>query len=235
MALGFFFVNKVFSYNCATRLPASCYDYTGTRLALLASRLHPAKSCCKLSGMTFDERMARYLDTPPSIHPTAFVAPGAVVVGDVALGEESSVWYGSVLRGDINEIRIGAHSNIQDGTVVHLADDYGVYVGEYVTCGHSAILHACTIDDEVLIGMGATILDGAEIGARAIIGANALVTGGTKIPPGSMVLGSPAKVRRALDLEEQRRIRAWAEKYVLVSRAFLARPQAAAPYGVAAL
>jgi carbonic anhydrase/acetyltransferase-like protein (isoleucine patch superfamily) len=179
--------------------------------------------------MTFEERMNRYLDATPSIHPTAFVAPGAVIVGDVTLGEESSVWYSSVLRADINEIRIGPRSNIQDGTMVHLADDFGVYVGQYVTCGHAAILHACTIDDEVLIGMGATVLDGAEIGARSIIGANALVTKDMKVPPGSLVLGSPAKIRRTLDLEEQADIRHWAEKYVLVARAFLARPHLTAP------
>jgi carbonic anhydrase/acetyltransferase-like protein (isoleucine patch superfamily) len=173
--------------------------------------------------MNFDERMARYLDAPPRIHPTAFVAPGAVLVGDVELCEEASVWYGAVLRADINQIRIGPRSNIQDGSVVHLADDLGVFVGQYVTCGHSAILHACTIDDEVLIGMGATVLDGAEIGARSVIGANALVTQHMKIPPGSLVLGSPAKVRRTLDLEEQAAVRPWAEKYVKVSRAFLAR------------
>jgi len=99
----------------------------------------------------------------------------------------------------------------------------GVFVGEYVTCGHSAILHACTIDDEVLIGMGATVLDGAEIGARSVIGANSLVTQGMKIPPGSLVLGSPAKVRRTLDLEEQAGVRYWAEKYVMLSRAYMAR------------
>jgi len=173
--------------------------------------------------MTFDERMARYLDTKPNIHPTAFIAPGAVIVGDVAIGEEASVWYGAILRADINQIRIGPRSNIQDGTVVHLADNFGVYVGQYVTCGHAAILHACTIDDEVLIGMGATVLDGAEIGARSIIGANSLLTQGMKIPPGSLVFGSPAKVRRTMDLEEQAAVRHWAEKYVLVSRAFLAR------------
>jgi len=145
------------------------------------------------------------------------------VIGDVTLGEEASVWYGTVLRADINHIRVGPHSNIQDGTVVHLADDYGVTLGQYVTCGHSAILHACAIDDECLIGMGSTILDGVEIGARSIIGANALVTQHMKIPPGSLVLGSPAKVRRTLDLEEQAGLRAWAEKYVHVSRAYLAR------------
>jgi carbonic anhydrase/acetyltransferase-like protein (isoleucine patch superfamily) len=173
--------------------------------------------------MNFDEHMARYLDAAPSIHPTAFIAPGAVIVGDVEIGEEASVWYGAVLRADINRIRIGPRSNVQDGSVVHLADDLGVFLGEYVTCGHAAILHACTIDDEVLIGMGSTVLDGAEIGARSVIGANSLVTQGMKIPPGSLVLGSPAKVRRALDLEEQQGVRPWAEKYVKLSRAYMAR------------
>ena len=176
--------------------------------------------------MNFEERMARYLDAEPSIHPTAFIAPGAVIVGDVTIGEEASVWYGAVLRGDINRIRIGPRSNIQDGSVVHLADDLGVEVGQYVTCGHAAILHACSVDDEVLVGMGATVLDGAEIGARSVIGANALVTQGMKIPPGSLVLGSPAKVRRTLDLAEQASVRTWAEKYVMVSRAYMARRQA---------
>jgi len=173
--------------------------------------------------MNFDEQMGRYLDAKPVIHPTAFVAPGAVIVGDVELAEESSVWYGAVLRADLNRIRVGPRSNIQDQAIIHLADELGVYVGQYVTCGHGAILHACTIDDEVLIGMGATILDGAEIGARSVIGANALVTQGTKIPPGSLVLGAPAKVRRTMDMEEQASVRSWAEKYVLLSRAYLAR------------
>ena len=173
--------------------------------------------------MDFDERMARHLDATPSIHPTAFIAPGAVIVGDVEVGEDASIWYGAILRADLNQIRIGPRSNVQDGSVVHLADDLGVFMGQYVTCGHNAILHACSIDDEVLVGMGAIILDGAEIGARSIIGANALVTGETKIPPGSLVLGSPAKVRRTLNLEEQAGLRAWAEKYVHVTRAYLAR------------
>jgi carbonic anhydrase/acetyltransferase-like protein (isoleucine patch superfamily) len=173
--------------------------------------------------MDFDERLARRLDTQPAIHPTAFIAPGAVVTGDVEIAEEASIWYNAVLRGDLNQIRIGPRSNIQDGAVVHLADDFGVYVGEYVTCGHGAILHACKIDDEVLIGMGATVLDGAEIGARSVIGANALVTQGMKVPPGSMVLGAPAKIRRALTLEEQASVRTWAEKYVKLSRMYLGR------------
>jgi gamma-carbonic anhydrase len=173
--------------------------------------------------MTFDERIQLYLDKKPTIHPTAFVAPGATVVGDVTLGEESSVWFNTVLRADINSITVGPRSNIQDGSVVHLADDYGVQIGELVTVGHKAMIHACTIADEVLVGMGAIVLDGAEIGARSIIGAGALVTQHKNIPPGSLVLGSPAKVVRQLDLEEQKLIKTWAEKYVLVSRKYLGR------------
>ena len=173
--------------------------------------------------MTFEERTQRYLQSNPNIHATAFVAPGATVVGAVTLEEESSIWFGTVLRGDINEIRIGPRSNIQDGSVVHLADDFGTYVGELVTVGHKAILQACTVADEVLVGMGAIILDGAEIGTRSIIGAGALVTQNKKIPPGSLVLGSPARVVRQLDLEEQHSIKHWAEKYVELSKKYLAR------------
>lgn len=177
--------------------------------------------------MTLHERLTRYLDTKPQIHPSAFVAPGADVIGHVTLEEESSVWYQAVLRGDINRIVIGPRSNVQDGAVVHLADDYGTFVGELVTVGHKAILHACTIGDEVLVGMGATVLDGAEIGARSIIGAGALVTGGKKIPPGSLVLGSPAKVVKTLSLEEQAGIKVWAEKYVALSRHYMERGERA--------
>ena len=159
----------------------------------------------------------------PSVHPSAFIAASADVIGRVTLGEESSVWYGAVLRGDINEIVIGPRSNIQDNAVVHLADDFGCYIGELVTVGHSAIIHACTIKDEVLVGMGSIILDGAVIGERSIIGAGALVTGGTIIPPGSLVIGSPGKVVRTLSLDEQGKVKSWAEKYVVVSRKFLSR------------
>ena len=167
--------------------------------------------------------MERYLAREPDIHPSAFVAPGAVVIGDVILGENASVWFHATLRGDINAIRIGAGSNIQDGSVIHLADDFPTIVGEYVTCGHKAILHACTIGDEVLVGMGAILLDDVEVGARSIIGANALVTQHTKIPPGSLVLGLPAKVVKQLDLEDQRALKSWAEKYVQLSRIYKAR------------
>ncbi len=160
------------------------------------------------------------LKSGPRLHPTAYVALNATVIGDVTLAEESSVWYGAVLRGDINRIIVGARSNIQDCAVIHLANDFPAIVGERVTVGHSAIVHACTVEDEVLVGMGAIILDGAEIGARSIIGANALVTGGTKIPAGSLVLGSPAKVVRRLSRDEQANIKTWALKYVETAKRF---------------
>lgn len=159
----------------------------------------------------------------PQIHDTAFVAASADLIGRVSIGEDASVWYNTTLRGDINEIVIGPRSNVQDNTCVHLADDYGAHIGELVTIGHSAIIHACTIKDECLIGMGACILDGAVIGERSIIGAQTLVTGGTEIPPGSLVLGSPGKVVKTLSKEEQQGIKKWAEKYVRVSREFLDR------------
>jgi gamma-carbonic anhydrase len=165
---------------------------------------------------------ARRLQLGPRIHSSAFVVPGATVIGDVTLDEESSVWYGAVLRGDINRIVIGARSNVQDGVVIHLSDDFPAIVGELVTIGHNAIVHACTLDDEVLVGMGATILDGSVIGARSIVGANALVTTGTVIPAGSLVVGSPAKVIRPLDLEEQGTIRKWALKYIESAKFFRA-------------
>jgi len=168
-------------------------------------------------------------DVWPTIDESAFVAASADVIGNVSLGANSSVWYNCTLRGDINFIRLGANSNIQDNCCVHLADDYGVSIGEWVTIGHSAIIHACTIEDEVLVGMGATILDGAVIGTRSIIGAGALVTKGTIIPPGSLVLGSPAKVVKQLDEKQQDSIKYWAEKYVKVSRKFKARQFVARP------
>lgn len=159
----------------------------------------------------------------PTVHPSAYVAASADVIGRVTLGEEASVWYHATLRGDIHEIVIGPRSNVQDNAVIHLSDDHGCHVGELVTVGHSAILHACTVEDEVLVGMGAIVLDGAVIGARSIIGAGALITGGTVIPPGSLVIGSPAKVVRTLSLDEQRNVKTWAEKYVRVSREYLGR------------
>lgn len=150
----------------------------------------------------------------PDIHPTAWVAPTASVLGDVIVGPEVSIFYGAVLRGDINEIRVGARSNVQDGCVLHLSRQLGCYVGCDVTVGHKAILHACKIEDQVLVGMGAIVLDGAEIGARSIIGAGALITGNKKFPPGSLIMGSPARLVRELSDEEQEGIKFWSQSYL---------------------
>ena len=173
--------------------------------------------------MTVQQRLVRHLGKTPDTARALFVAPNATVIGDVVLGPQSSVFYGAVLRGDINEIRVGEGTNIQDNAIVHLADDAGAHIGAWCTIGHAAIVHACTIGDECLIGMGATVLDHAKIGARSIVGANSLVPQRFECPPGSMVYGSPAKVVRALTDEEQRGLRRWAEKYIEVARAHAAR------------
>lgn len=159
------------------------------------------------------ERLERHLRKRPVLGQGVYIATGAVVLGDVTLGDHSSVWYNAVLRGDINRIVVGHHTNIQDNAVLHLADDFPCLVGDYVTAGHSAIVHACTVGDETLIGMGSTILDGAIIGEQSIVGANALVTQGAHIPPGSLVLGAPGQVVRALTTEERAGLKQWAEKY----------------------
>jgi gamma-carbonic anhydrase len=164
--------------------------------------------------------IAARLKKGPTIHSSAWIVAEATVIGDVTLAEESSVWYGAALRGDINRIIIGPRSNVQDNAVVHLDTNYPTTLGELVTIGHGAIVHACKIDDEVLVGMGAVILDDVEVGARSIIGANALVTLGTKIPPGSLVLGSPAKIRRQLSVDEQKDIARWAWSYVETAKQF---------------
>ena len=161
-----------------------------------------------------ETQLDRFLRRKPKLGRGVYIASGAVVIGDVTLGEGSSVWYNAVLRGDINRIVVGHHSNIQDNAVLHLADDFPCIVGNYVTVGHAAVVHACTIGDEVLVGMGAVILDGAVIGGQSIIGAKALVTQGVEIPPGSLVLGAPAKVVRSLTRRERAGLKSWAEKYV---------------------
>lgn len=165
-------------------------------------------------GGNLSRQLDKHLRQQPKLGAGVYIARGAVVLGDVTLGDNSSVWYNAVLRGDINCIEIGHHSNVQDNAVLHLADEFPCIVGNWVTIGHSAIVHACKVGDECLIGMGATILDGAEIGPQSIIGANALVTQFTQIPPGSLVIGSPAVVKRALSLEERATLRGWAQKYV---------------------
>jgi carbonic anhydrase/acetyltransferase-like protein (isoleucine patch superfamily) len=153
----------------------------------------------------------------PQIHPSAYVAEGAVVLGAVSVGEQASIWFGSVLRGDINRIAIGPRSNIQDGTIVHVSDDFAAVVGADVTVGHRAIIHACEVGDGTLIGMGAIIMDGARVGAGSVVAAGSLVTKGTQIPAGSLVVGSPAKVVRLLSPEERASNLALAAKYVEVA------------------
>lgn len=159
----------------------------------------------------------------PQLGEGVYVAPSAELVGGVSLGRESSVWFQCVLRADINVIEIGECSNIQDATVIHVADQFGTKVGDWVTVGHRAVLHACTVEDEVLVGMGAIIMDGAVIGRRSIVGAGALVPPGMEVPPGSLVLGMPARVQRTLREEEQARLRIWAERYLATAREYLKR------------
>jgi carbonic anhydrase/acetyltransferase-like protein (isoleucine patch superfamily) len=149
----------------------------------------------------------------PNIHPSAFVAPGAVVRGEVHLAENSSVFYNAVLRGDRAPISIGEGTNIQDNCVVHVEYDLPVTVGKNVTVGHGAILHGCTVGDETLIGMGAIVLNGAQIGKSCLIGAGALVTQNAVIPDGCMAVGSPARVKRPLTPEEMDGLRQSAADY----------------------
>jgi gamma-carbonic anhydrase len=179
--------------------------------------------------MTVQERLQAHLGRTPDIARVAFIAGNATVIGDVTLGPQSSVFYGAVLRGDIARIVVGEGSNLQDNVIVHLADDGDAVIGAWCTVGHGAIVHACTIEDECLIGMGATILDRARIGTRSIVGANALVKQDFTCPPGSLVVGAPAKVVRTLTPEEQAGLRPWAEKYVEVAQAHAAHGRTGRP------
>ena len=151
----------------------------------------------------------------PVVHPTAYVDVSAQVIGDVDIGADSSVWMNAVVRGDVNTIRIGDRSNIQDGTVVHVMHEtHPTRIGDDVTIGHAAVVHGCTIGNRVLIGMGATILNGAVVGEDSIVAAGSLVTEGAVIPPRSLVMGSPAKVRRPLSDEDVASILEYAANYV---------------------
>lgn len=155
----------------------------------------------------------------PVIDPEAFTAPTSVVLGEVTLAAGSSVWYHTVLRADGGPIVLGAGSNIQDNATVHVDVGFPVTVGERVSVGHNAVLHGCTVEDDVLVGMGATVLNGAHIGAGSLIAAQALVPQGMRVPPGSLVAGVPAKVRRELTEEEREGIRLNAAVYVDLAKA----------------
>jgi carbonic anhydrase/acetyltransferase-like protein (isoleucine patch superfamily) len=151
----------------------------------------------------------------PRIAPTAYLADGTTVVGDVEIGPQASIWFGTVVRGDVNWIRIGARSNVQDGAVVHVTGGtHPTVVGEDVTVGHRAVLHGCTIRDRCLVGIGSIVLDGAEVGPDAMVGAGALVPPGMKVPPRTLVLGAPARVARLLSDAEVEALGASARAYV---------------------
>jgi len=156
-----------------------------------------------------------YRGVLPRVHPTAFIDDSAQVIGDVEIGEESSVWMAVVVRGDVNAIRIGRRTNVQDGTIVHvMIDTHPTTIGDNVTIGHGAVVHGCTIEDQCLVGMGAILLNGAHIGAQSIVAAGALVTEGMKVPAKSLVMGSPAKVKRLLTHAEVAQIQGYADRYV---------------------
>lgn len=155
----------------------------------------------------------------PTIHPTAFIASTAAVMGDVTLGEDASVWYGAVLRGDMAPIVIGSQSNIQDGTVVHVDAGVPCSVGRRVAVGHRVVLHGCTVEDDCLIAMGSLLLNGVRIGAGSVVAAGAVVPEGMQVAPGSLVMGVPGRIIRPVDAELARRVTATWSHYVKEARA----------------
>jgi carbonic anhydrase/acetyltransferase-like protein (isoleucine patch superfamily) len=163
-----------------------------------------------------------YKGTLPKIHPSVFVDESAQVIGDVEIGEDSSVWFQVVIRGDVHFIRVGKRTNIQDGSLLHVTRvQWPLILGNEITVGHGVTLHGCRIKDCCLIGMRATLLDGVQVGEESMIGAGSLVTEGTIIPPRSLAFGSPAKVVRSLTDEEVAKIRQTAENYVLLAKDYL--------------
>ncbi len=156
----------------------------------------------------------------PAVSPSAYVDESAQVIGDVVIGDRSSIWCNVTVRGDVNKIRIGAETSIQDNTCLHIDYNIPLIIGDRVTVGHSCTVHGCTVEDDCLIGMGATILSGARIGAGSIVAAGALVTEGQQIPERSVVMGAPGKVKRQTTDEDLQRMRANAERYVQLSREY---------------
>ncbi len=161
-----------------------------------------------------------YRGASPRIAPSAYVDPGATVIGDVAIGERSSVWPSASIRGDISPIRIGAETNIQDGCVLHSDEGIPLTLGDRVTVGHSVVLHGCTIADDAVIGIGAIILNSARIGIGAVVAAGALVPEGMEIPPGMLAMGMPAKLRRPVTSDEQERFREGVRNYTARAAAY---------------
>jgi carbonic anhydrase/acetyltransferase-like protein (isoleucine patch superfamily) len=167
----------------------------------------------------------------PNIHPDAFVAPNATVLGDVTVEKDASIWYGCVVRGDLEPVTIGQASNIQDLTIIHTDEKLPALIGARVGVGHRSLLHGCVIEDDCLIGMGAILLSGSVIGAGSVVAAGALVTEGTRIPQGSLVMGAPARVVRSVDDELRRRIQHTANEYIAFARAHRAGEYPAARPG----
>jgi carbonic anhydrase/acetyltransferase-like protein (isoleucine patch superfamily) len=157
---------------------------------------------------------------PELVDPTAFLAEGAVVVGDVTIGSESSVWFGAVIRGDTAAIRIGRQTNVQDGCVLHADEGFPCQLGDRVTLGHGAIVHGANVEDDCLIGMRAVVMNGAKIGAGSVVAVGSVVLEGTVVPPGSVVMGQPARVKRQLTDRDRERIRHAAEHYVGAAKAY---------------
>ena len=168
--------------------------------------------------MEFDICPETTLEKDPDISDSTYIANGAQVLGDVTLGDQSSVWYNAVLRGDINYIKIGNRSNIQDNCTIHLENNLPCIVGDDVTVGHNCILHACDIEDACLIGMGAIILNGAKIGKGSVIGAGSLILENQIVPPLSLVVGSPGKIIRQLDPSTIEKHQKWALKYTQIAQ-----------------
>jgi len=176
------------------------------------------------SGGCYGARVVSALgDKSPHIDPSAFVVESAVVIGDVVLGPEASIWFHAVVRGDVERVRIGARTNVQDNATVHVTTDrWPTMLGEGVTVGHGAVLHGCTVGDHCLVGIGAIVLDGAVVGAECLIGAGALVPPGLEVPPRSLVLGSPGKRVRDLSADEVARLHRSAANYVGHARRYAA-------------
>jgi carbonic anhydrase/acetyltransferase-like protein (isoleucine patch superfamily) len=166
----------------------------------------------------------------PDIAKSAYIDPAATIIGDVVIGEQSSVWPAVVIRGDVHYIRIGARTNIQDGSVLHvMKDEYPLILGDNVTVGHGVILHGCTVESHVLIGMGCVLLNNCKIGEGSIIAAGTLVTEGTAVPPGSLFMGHPGKFRRALTAEDLASIDAYASRYIEYAATYRDEPNGGLP------
>ncbi len=188
-------------------------------------RGNPAKTALhfatRIARIRFVANVLEYLGKRPQIGAGVFLADNARVIGDTEIGEQSSIWFGSVLRGDINRVVIGHHTNIQDNSVCHVADEFACVVGNYVTVGHRVILHGCTVSDEVLVGMGAVLMNGVVVGEQSIIGAAALLTEGLQVPPGRWFTVPPRKWSASSGATERAKIKGWAEKYCRVAGNYL--------------